>query len=46
MTRPSAPPLDEVLGSAELEMADWITEFVPEVPVRLITAGEPFWAPK
>jgi putative NIF3 family GTP cyclohydrolase 1 type 2 len=28
-----------------LEMAQWITGFVPEVPVRLIAAGEPFWAP-
>jgi putative NIF3 family GTP cyclohydrolase 1 type 2 len=29
-----------------LEMADWIKGFVPEVPVRLVKAGEPFWAPK
>jgi putative NIF3 family GTP cyclohydrolase 1 type 2 len=28
-----------------LEMADWIGRFVPEVPVRLVTAGEPFWTP-
>jgi putative NIF3 family GTP cyclohydrolase 1 type 2 len=28
-----------------LEMADWIRAFVPEVPVRLIKAGEPFWTP-
>jgi putative NIF3 family GTP cyclohydrolase 1 type 2 len=29
-----------------LEMAEWIKGFVPEVPVRLVRAGEPFWAPK
>lgn len=29
-----------------LEMADWIKSFTPEVPVRLIAAGEPFWVPK
>jgi putative NIF3 family GTP cyclohydrolase 1 type 2 len=29
-----------------LEMADWIKGFVPEVPSRLVKAGEPFWAPK
>jgi putative NIF3 family GTP cyclohydrolase 1 type 2 len=29
-----------------LEMADWIKSFVPEVPVRLVKAGEPFWAPR
>jgi putative NIF3 family GTP cyclohydrolase 1 type 2 len=28
------------------EMADWIRGFVPEVPVRLVPAGEPFWAPR
>jgi putative NIF3 family GTP cyclohydrolase 1 type 2 len=28
-----------------LEMADWLRSFVPEVPVRLVEAGEPFWAP-
>jgi putative NIF3 family GTP cyclohydrolase 1 type 2 len=28
-----------------LEMAQWIKGFVPEVPVQLIAAGEPFWAP-
>ena len=28
------------------EMAEWIKGFVPEVPVRLVRAGEPFWAPK
>jgi putative NIF3 family GTP cyclohydrolase 1 type 2 len=29
-----------------LEMADWIRGFVPEVPVRLVKAGEPVWAPR
>ena len=29
-----------------LEMAEWIKRFVPEVPVQLVKAGEPFWAPK
>jgi putative NIF3 family GTP cyclohydrolase 1 type 2 len=29
-----------------LEMANWIRSFVPEVPVQLVKAGEPFWAPK
>lgn len=29
-----------------LEMTQWITGLVPEVPVRLVKAGEPFWAPK
>jgi putative NIF3 family GTP cyclohydrolase 1 type 2 len=29
-----------------LEMADWIRSFTPEVPVRLVRAGEPFWALK
>ena len=28
-----------------LEMAQWIQGFVPEVPVRLVKAGEPFWVP-
>jgi putative NIF3 family GTP cyclohydrolase 1 type 2 len=28
------------------EMAHWIKGFVPEVPVQLVKAGEPFWAPK
>jgi len=28
-----------------LEMAAWIRSFVPEVPVQLIKAGEPFWVP-
>ena len=27
-----------------LEMAQWIKGFVPEVPVQLVRAGEPFWA--
>jgi hypothetical protein len=26
--------------------AQWIGSFVTEVPVRLVTAGEPFWAPR
>jgi putative NIF3 family GTP cyclohydrolase 1 type 2 len=29
-----------------LEMADWIKGFIPEVPVQLVKAGEPFWSPK
>ncbi|HVG52783.1 MAG TPA: Nif3-like dinuclear metal center hexameric protein [Vicinamibacterales bacterium] len=29
-----------------LEMAQWIRGFVTEVPVRLVKAGEPFWAPQ
>jgi putative NIF3 family GTP cyclohydrolase 1 type 2 len=29
-----------------LEMAQWIKAFVPEVPVQLVKAGEPFWAPR
>jgi len=29
-----------------LEMADWIKGFVPEVPVQLVKAGEPLWAPR
>lgn len=28
-----------------LEMAQWIEAFVPEVPVKLVPAGEPFWVP-
>jgi putative NIF3 family GTP cyclohydrolase 1 type 2 len=28
------------------EMAEWIKGFVPEVPARLVRAGEPFWVPK
>jgi putative NIF3 family GTP cyclohydrolase 1 type 2 len=28
-----------------LEMAEWVKSFTPEVPVQLIRAGEPFWAP-
>ena len=27
-----------------LEMAQWIKGFIPEVPVELVKAGEPFWA--
>jgi putative NIF3 family GTP cyclohydrolase 1 type 2 len=27
-----------------LEMAQWIRGFVPEVPVQLVKAGEPFWS--
>jgi putative NIF3 family GTP cyclohydrolase 1 type 2 len=27
------------------EMAEWIQGFVPELPVRLVEAGEPFWVP-
>ena len=29
-----------------LEMAQWVKSFTPEVPVQLVEAGEPFWAPK
>jgi putative NIF3 family GTP cyclohydrolase 1 type 2 len=29
-----------------LEMAQWIGSVIPEVPVRLVKAGEPFWAPR
>jgi hypothetical protein len=29
-----------------LEMAEWIRSFVPEIPVQLVKAGEPFWAPR
>jgi len=29
-----------------LEMAQWLKSFTPEVPVELVRAGEPFWAPK
>jgi putative NIF3 family GTP cyclohydrolase 1 type 2 len=29
-----------------LEMAQWIETFVPEVPVQLVKAGEPFWVPR
>lgn len=28
-----------------LEMASWLQGFIPEVPVQLIRAGEPFWVP-
>ena len=31
--------------SGMLEMAQWIRSFVPEVPVQLVKAGEPFWRP-
>jgi putative NIF3 family GTP cyclohydrolase 1 type 2 len=29
-----------------LEMAEWIRGFIPEVPVELVRAGEPFWVPR
>ena len=29
-----------------LEMADWLKSFIPELPVRLIPAREPFWTPR
>lgn len=29
-----------------LEMAQWVGSFTPEVSVKLVTAGEPFWSPK
>jgi putative NIF3 family GTP cyclohydrolase 1 type 2 len=29
-----------------LEMAEWMRGFVPEVPVQLVKAGEPLWAPR
>jgi putative NIF3 family GTP cyclohydrolase 1 type 2 len=29
-----------------LEMADWMRGFIPEVPVQLVKAGEPVWAPR
>jgi putative NIF3 family GTP cyclohydrolase 1 type 2 len=29
-----------------LEMADWIKGFVPELPVQLVKAEEPFWVPE
>jgi putative NIF3 family GTP cyclohydrolase 1 type 2 len=32
--------------SGMLEMAQWIKGFVPEVPIQLVKAGEPFWAPR
>jgi hypothetical protein len=28
-----------------LEMAQWIKTFVPEIPVQLVPASEPFWNP-
>jgi hypothetical protein len=27
------------------EMAEWLGKIVPEMPVQLVKAGEPFWAP-
>jgi putative NIF3 family GTP cyclohydrolase 1 type 2 len=33
--------VSEELGM--LEMAQWMKSFVPEVPVQLVKAGEPFW---
>ena len=36
--------VSEVAGM--LEMAQWIETFVPEVPVQLVKAGEPFWVPR
>ncbi len=32
--------------SGMLEMSQWIKGLVPEVPVQLVKAGEPFWVPK
>ena len=29
-----------------VEMAEWIKSFTPEVPVQIVGAGEPFWAPR
>jgi hypothetical protein len=29
-----------------LEMAQWVRSFTPEIPVQLVKAGEPFWAPE
>jgi putative NIF3 family GTP cyclohydrolase 1 type 2 len=29
-----------------VEMAQWLTSLVPEIPVQFIRAGEPFWAPR
>jgi putative NIF3 family GTP cyclohydrolase 1 type 2 len=28
-----------------LEMAHWVKSFIPEIPVQLVKAGEPFWVP-
>jgi len=36
--------ISEELGM--FEMAQWVKSFTPEVPVQLVKAGEPFWAPK
>ena len=44
--------VDRIEGSAGfnvqgmLEMAQWIKSFTPELPLQLVPAGEPFWAPK
>lgn len=29
-----------------LEKAQWMRGFIPEVPIELVRAGEPFWAPR
>jgi putative NIF3 family GTP cyclohydrolase 1 type 2 len=36
--------ISEELGM--LEMAQWVKSFVPELPVQLVKAGEPFWSPR
>ena len=28
------------------DVANWLRKLVPEVPIQLIRAGEPFWSPK
>jgi hypothetical protein len=28
------------------EQAVWLKTFIPEVPIQLVRAGEPFWAPQ
>ena len=28
-----------------LEMARWLKSFLPEIPVELVKAEEPFWGP-
>ena len=38
------PVISEEAGM--FEMAEWIRRFVPEVPVRLVEAEEPFWVPR
>lgn len=41
-----------ILGHANSEeagmiyAADWLRKFIPEVPVKFIAAGEPFWVPQ